>query len=232
MLGHNLDSVLLVPPDLVHHDIGVCTDCLDADLALSDLAELDPGPVASLDFDSWTLDILKLAPENLGLRVDALKIEADEGALVDNAILYDYPIFTPGNQVEGSLLEIGEPAVRNLHIRIYADAPRGVVGFISYQVTPYQVQGAIREADQRYEFLVEVVGNGLESEHALSYYDSSRINAEYRVHVPGDVEFLERFDTGPLTVSDVLLGFLEFLGEFDTGVGENNTLESYQLALE
>jgi len=72
VFGADMDAILIVAPDLVHEDDRVGTLRHDARFAVRYFAQLYFGFVASLDFDSWAVDVLNYAPQNLWLRVDAL----------------------------------------------------------------------------------------------------------------------------------------------------------------
>ena len=68
----NMNSVFFIFLNFVHENIWVGWDGLDAHLALADLAKLDLGFVASLDFDSRTIHVSNIASENLGLGIHTL----------------------------------------------------------------------------------------------------------------------------------------------------------------
>lgn len=84
-----------------------------------------------------------------------------------------------------------------------------MVSFISDKVTVNQVYRALRETDKCYKLLVESIGNGLESERALSQNDSARINTNNSVHVPGNIELGQGLDTCSWPVLNILLRFLK-----------------------
>ena len=67
VLRHNVDAVLAVLSDLVHHDLGVGRDGLHAHLALGDLAQLNLSARASLNFDARSLNVIDDAAQDLRL---------------------------------------------------------------------------------------------------------------------------------------------------------------------
>ena len=77
ILRLNMNTKVITLPNLVHYNIGVATDGIDAYFALDELAQLDLGFVASLYFDSRTIHVSNIASENLGLGIHTLKVKSD-----------------------------------------------------------------------------------------------------------------------------------------------------------
>lgn len=53
-----MDAAVNASPDFVHADDGVCTDSLDADVALQELIEEYSCLASSLHFDSRSFDVV------------------------------------------------------------------------------------------------------------------------------------------------------------------------------
>jgi hypothetical protein len=67
-----VNSILLVFLDLIHENVWVSRDGLNANLALTDLTKLDFGLISSLDLDTRSVNMRNVTPEDLWLRVDPL----------------------------------------------------------------------------------------------------------------------------------------------------------------
>ena len=85
-------------------------------MALLNLTKLDLGPAAAIDFNAWTVDVVYTATQHLSLGVYSLQVDADQITVEDVAVLNDASVVTFANDVHGTLLEVGEAAVRHLHV--------------------------------------------------------------------------------------------------------------------
>ena len=116
VLGHYYNTAFLVSPDLIHHYLGIRTNRLDSHLALLNLTELNLGPAAAIDFDARAIDVVYTATQHLGFGVDSLQVDADQITVEDVAVLNDASVVTFADDVHSALLEVGEAAVRHLHV--------------------------------------------------------------------------------------------------------------------
>jgi len=113
------------------------------------------------------------APQHLRLAVDALQVQADEGAREDVAVLDDHPIVSLRHDVHGALFEVREAAVGHLQVGVNRYDASRVIGFIADEVAIDQIDGRRWEAHQCSELLVQAIWDGLESQGALSENDTS-----------------------------------------------------------
>lgn len=121
IFGDNLDAILLIPPDLIHHYVGIRASRLDPHLAIRDLTQLNLSPASSLHLNPRSFNFADFAPQNLWLGIDPLNIKAHKLAIGNDTILNHNPIISLGYQVQGSLIEVCKSAIRNLHIRVDAN---------------------------------------------------------------------------------------------------------------
>lgn len=231
ILGRDVDTVLVILPDLVHHDVWVCRERHNADFALGDVAELDLAPGASLDFDARALDISDHAAKHLSLAVHALQINAYQAARADLAVLNNAAVFSFRDDMHGSLFEVGERAIGDLDVRINRDGTTSLIRFIADELTANKVQRRLREAHQSGELLLEALRDRLERQHTLTQDNTAGVQADDAVHVAADFKFFQRLHAGLWSVFDVLHGLQNVFEQLDTGVGERNPFEVDQLTL-
>jgi hypothetical protein len=131
--------------------------------------------------------------------------------------------------MHGSLLEVGKSTITHLDITVDGNGSWGLISLITYEITTYQVDTTSGETDQGREFLVETIWDRLQGEYTLSKDHSSAVDAEDRVHVTSNVEFLKGLYASFWPVLDVLLSFFEFFRKLDTRVSENDSLKIDQL---
>ena len=106
-----------------------------------------------------------------------------------------------------------------------------MIGFITDEVAVDEVDRCLWEADERGELLVEPVGNGLQSQGALPEDDTARVHADDRVHITRYIELRQAFHARLRPVLHILLSFLEFLGQLDARMSEDDPLEVDELSL-
>lgn len=106
-----------------------------------------------------------------------------------------------------------------------------MIGFITDEVAVDEVNRRLREADEGSELLVQPVGNGLQCQRALSQDHTAGVHADDGVHVACNIELGEALHACLRPVLHILLGFLEFLGQLDAGVSEEDPLEVDELSL-
>lgn len=78
ILGYDLNTVLFVFPDFVHHDVRVRTDGLNTDPAVIDFTKLNSALVSSLNLNTRSLNLTDIASENLWLSIDALQVNTNK----------------------------------------------------------------------------------------------------------------------------------------------------------
>ena len=100
-----------------------------------------------------------------------------------------------------------------------------MISGVSNKVATDEVVGSLRESHNSGELLIKVVWDRLEGDDALSKDDSTLLDRKDSVHVSCNVELIQTFNVGVLTVLNICLRFLELLSKFDTRVGENYPLE-------
>lgn len=116
VLGQDLNAHVFALPDLIHHDIRVGTYCLNANLALCDLAQLDFGTIPSLNFYARAFYILDGRSEHLRLTIYSLEVDANQRALEYVVILDHHAVVPFRDDMKSSLLEIRKPTVGNLQV--------------------------------------------------------------------------------------------------------------------
>ena len=78
ILGLNVNAVVVTFPYLVHYNIGIAADGIDAYLALNELTELDLGLVAPLHLNSMSVDVVEETAEDLRFGVDTLEVNTHQ----------------------------------------------------------------------------------------------------------------------------------------------------------
>jgi len=134
ILRYDLDTILFVFSDFVHHDVGVRTNGLNTDPAVINLTKLNTTFVSSLNLDAGTLNLTDIASENLWLRVNALQINTNKRTAEKVRILNDDPVISLRNYMTGTLFEIAESAIGYLHVRVYGNTTCCMIGLISNEV--------------------------------------------------------------------------------------------------
>ena len=127
--------------------------------------------------------------------------------------------------MHGSLVEVRELAIRDLSVGVQRQDGTGMVSCISDKVTTDEVVASLWKSHYCRELLIKVVRDGLEGDDAFSQDDSSLLDGKNRVHIPCDVELMQTFDVGVLSVLHIGLSLLELLSQLDTGMGEHDSLE-------
>ena len=221
----------MVLADLVHHDVWVCRYGHNANLTFCDIAQLDLTSSASLDFDAWAMNAGDRAAEHLSFTVHTLQVNADEAARTYMAVLNHAAVLPLGDDVHGTLLEVGELAIGDLDVRINRNGSRRLISFIADKLAANQVQRGLREAHQSSELLLETLRDRFERQNALAEDDAAGIQADDAVHVAADFEFLQRLHARLLPVFDILHSLEDVLEELDTGVRERYPFEVDQLTL-
>ena len=130
--------------------------------------------------------------------------------------------------MHGALLEVGEFSVRTLEIGIDRNYTSSVICLVSNKFTTYQIYRGGRKTYKTCEFLIQFVWDWLQTKNTFSKDDTTRIYADDGVHTSRNIEFLEAFGACFLSVFDVLLGFDEFLLQFQTWVSEDDSFEIYE----
>jgi hypothetical protein len=108
---------------------------------------LDLGFIASLDLDSRTIYVSNVASENLRLRIYTLEVKSDQRAGKKITVLNHHTIVSLRDNMHSSLLEVGEPTIRNLNITIDGNGARCLIRLITYEITAYQVDTTSWETD-------------------------------------------------------------------------------------
>ena len=80
-------------------------------MALRNFTKLNFGAAASLNFNSWTFNVLNGTPENLRLTIDTLQVNAYERALKNMIVLNHDSVVSFRDNVHSTLPELGESAV-------------------------------------------------------------------------------------------------------------------------
>ena len=107
----------------------------------------------------------------------------------------------------------------------------GLISLITNKVAANQIDATSRETDEGCEFLIETIWNRLESEDTLSENYTTAVDAEDRVHVSCNIEFLQRLNASLWSIFHILLCLFELFGKLDSGMRENNSFEVDQLSL-
>lgn len=134
ILCYDLDTVLFVFSDFVHHNVGVRANGLNTDPAVVNLTKLNTTFISSLNLDSWTLNLTDIASENLWLSIDTLQINTNKRTAEKVRVLNDDPIISFRNYVTGALFEVTESAIGYLYVRVYGNSTSCMIGLISYEV--------------------------------------------------------------------------------------------------
>ena len=225
ILGQNMDSIALVFPDFVKHNQWIRTNSLDTILAFLNFTKLNLCSISSLNTNSWPFDLTNFASDNLWFSTYALQIDSNQLTIENIWVLNDNSVIPLADDMHSSLLEVGEFSVRTLEIWIDRNYTSCVICLISNKFTTYQIYGGGRKTYKTCEFLIQFVWDWLQTENTFSKDDTTRIDADNSVHTSRNVEFLKAFGTGFLSVFHVLLGFDEFLLQFQTWVSEDDSFE-------
>ena len=228
ILGQNMDSIALVFPDFVEHNHWIRTYSLDTILAFLDFTKLNLSSISSLNTNSWPFDLTNFASDNLWFSTYALQIDSNQLTIENIWVLNDNSVIPLANNMHGTLLEVGEFSVRTLEIGINRNYSSSVICLVSNKFTTYQIYRGGRKTYKTCEFLIQFVWDWLQTKNTFSKDDTTRIDADDGVHTSRNIEFLEAFGTGFLSIFHVLLGFDEFLLQFQTWVSEDDSFEIYE----
>lgn len=69
--------------------------------------------------------------------------------------------------MHGTLLEVGKSRVGHLNVTVDRNSARCLIGLVSDEITPYQVDATPRKTDQGCEFLVQPIGDRFKCEHTF-----------------------------------------------------------------
>lgn len=134
ILCYDLDTVLFVFSDFVHHNVGVRANGLNTDPAVINFTKLNTTFISSLNLDSGTLNLTDIASEYLWLSVNALQINTHKRTAEKVRVLDNDPVVSFRNYMTGTLFEIAESAIGYLHVRVNGNCTSCMIGLISNEI--------------------------------------------------------------------------------------------------
>jgi len=157
-------------------------------MALRNFTKLNFGAATSLNFDSRTFNFFNCTPENLRLTIDTLQVNAYERALKNMIVLNHDSVVSFRDNVHSTLPELGESAVWDLEVRVNCYRSWSLISFISYQITIYQINWCLWEADKCSKLLVKSIWYRFKRQCTLTKNDTTGIDTDDSVHITGNIK--------------------------------------------